>query len=73
MTKLKLGAIVDEKPVKVTIELPAPLHRDLKAYAALLAEETAQSERDPERLIAPMIERFMATDREFARKRRQRF
>ena len=23
MTKLKLGAIVDDKPVKVTVELPA--------------------------------------------------
>jgi hypothetical protein len=72
MTKLKLGAIVDEKPVKVTVELPAALHRDLTTYAALLAEETSQPAREPERLIAPMIERFIFTDREFARKRRQK-
>ncbi len=33
MAKLKLGPIADEKPVKVTLELPASLHRDLTAYA----------------------------------------
>ncbi|HAO43348.1 MAG TPA: DUF2274 domain-containing protein, partial [Afipia sp.] len=39
MTKLKLGAIVDDKPVKVTVELPASLHRDLTAYAEILGRE----------------------------------
>jgi hypothetical protein len=29
MTKLKLGAIEDDKPVKLTIELPAAVHRNL--------------------------------------------
>ena len=33
MTKLRLGPLPDDKPVKVTVELPAPLHRDLVAYA----------------------------------------
>ena len=32
MAKLKLGTIPDEKPVKLTIELPAAIHRDLVAY-----------------------------------------
>ena len=36
VAKLKLGAIVDEKPVKVSLELPASLHRDLVAYADYL-------------------------------------
>lgn len=36
MAKLKLGAIADDKPVKVSLELPAPLHRDLVAYADYL-------------------------------------
>ncbi len=36
MTKLKLGPLADDKPVKVTVELPAQLHRDLTAYAAYL-------------------------------------
>ena len=31
MAKLKLGAIADDKPVKLTIELPAVVHRDLLA------------------------------------------
>lgn len=29
MAKLKLGAIVDEKPVKLIVELPVNVHRDL--------------------------------------------
>lgn len=36
MTKLKLGPIVEDKPIKVTVELPGPLHRDLTAYADYL-------------------------------------
>lgn len=70
MAKLKLGPIVDDKPVKVTVELPAGLHRDLVVYAEVLARETGRPVADPARLIAPMLERFMATDREFARARR---
>ncbi len=70
MTKLKLGPIADDKPVKVTLELPAALHRDLTAYADLLARESGQPATDPTRLIAPMLERFMATDRAFAKARR---
>lgn len=36
MAKLKLGAIADDKPVKLTVELPADVHRDLTAYADYL-------------------------------------
>lgn len=70
MTKLKLGPIADDKPVKVTLELPAGLHRDLVAYAEVLARESGQPAADPVRLIAPMLERFMGTDRAFAKARR---
>ena len=70
MTKLKLGAIADDKPVKVTVELPAPLHRDLVAYAKVLTHESGQSIADPVKLIVPMLERFIATDRAFAKARR---
>lgn len=72
MAKLKLGAIADDKPVKISIELPATLHRDLIAYAEVLGRETGQPVGEPARLIAPMIERFMATDRAFAKARRIR-
>lgn len=72
MTKLKLGPLVDDRPVKVTVELPGPLHRDLLAYAEVLAGETGQPVSDPVKLIVPMLERFMATDRGFARSRKPR-
>ena len=71
MTKLKLGPLPDDKPVKVTVELPAPLHRDLTAYAEVLARETGQPVADPVRLIVPMLGRFIATDRGFAKARRE--
>jgi len=72
MTKLKLGPLPDDKPVKITVELPASLHRDLIAYAEVLAVETGQPVADPVRLIVPMLERFIATDRGFARARKAR-
>ena len=67
MTKLKLGPIMEEKPVKATLELPASLHRDLTAYAEVLGRQTDQTLRDPAQLIVPMLERFIATDRGFAK------
>lgn len=70
MTKLKLGPLVDDRPVKVTVELPAAVHRDLVAYAAALAAETGGDAVPPEKLVAPMLERFMATDRGFTKSRR---
>lgn len=72
MTKLKLGPIVDDRPVKVSVDLPGPLHRDLLAYAEVLARETGQPVADPVKLIVPMLERFMATDRGFVRSRKPR-
>ncbi|MGH6678243.1 MAG: DUF2274 domain-containing protein [Bradyrhizobium sp.] len=72
MTKLKLGAIEDGKPVKLTVELPAPVHRDLVAYAKALSGETGQNVTEPVKLIGPMLARFMATDRAFAKLRRGR-
>ena len=70
MTKLKLGPLADDKPVKVTVELPASVHRDLIAYAEVLGRETGQPVKEPAKLIVPMIERFMATDRGFAKARK---
>ncbi len=71
MPKLRLGAIADDKPVKLTIEMPAAVHRDLVAYADVLARQTGEAAPDPAKLIVPMVERFMATDRGFARARRE--
>jgi hypothetical protein len=70
MAKLKLGAIANDKSVKLTVELSAAVHRDLLAYAEVLARETGQEIAEPTKLIAPMLARFMATDRVFAKIRR---
>jgi hypothetical protein len=70
MTKLKLGPLADDRPVKITADLPAAVHRDLVAYAAALAADTGEAPAAPEKLVAPMLARFMATDRAFARRRR---
>ncbi len=71
MAKLKLGAITDDKPVKITVELPGTVHRDLLTYAEALARETGRQISDPSKLVAPMLARFMATDRAFAKARRK--
>ena len=67
MANLKLGAIHDEKPVKIACDLPAATYRDLCAYADALGKQTGQPMSDPARLVGPMIERFMASDRAFRR------
>lgn len=70
MAKLKIGTLPDNKPVKVNVEMPASVHRDLVAYAKALANESGQPISDPGKLIAPMLARFMATDRGFTKLRR---
>lgn len=70
MTKLKLGPIPDNKPVKITVELPAQLQRDLIAYGEILDREAGQGPIEPKMLVVPMLERFIATDRGFAKARR---
>ena len=72
MMKLKLGAIADDKPVKLTIEIPAVTHRSLVAYAAAIAKESGQPAPDPTKIVAPMLEKFMATDRAFGRLKKPR-
>ena len=69
--KLKLSAIPDDKPVKLTVELPAAVHRDLVAYADVLRRESGQA-IEPAKLIAAMLARFMSTDRAFLRARREK-
>jgi hypothetical protein len=70
MANLKLSAVPDDKPVKLTVELPAAVHRDLVAYAEVLGRDTGRA-LEPAKLVAPMLARFMSTDRAFVRKRRE--
>ena len=70
MTKLKIGTIEDDKPVTMTIKMPASIHRDLITYADVLKRESGQA-LDPAMLVVPMLTRFMKTDRAFRKARRQ--
>lgn len=69
MTKLKLGAILDNKPIKLSVDVPTSVHRDLLMYAKILGSETNQA-ITPEKLIPHMRTRFMSTDRGFAKARK---
>jgi len=71
--KLKIGVIEDDKPVTITVKLPPAVHRDLIAYAEVLARQSGQPINDPVKLVAPMLARFMSTDRAFAQARRARY
>jgi len=72
MSKLKLSAIEDDKPVRLAIELPAAVHRDLALYAEALGQGTGKATVEPAKLVPAMLSRFMATDRAFAKLRRTR-
>jgi hypothetical protein len=72
MSKLKLGPLEDDTPVKVTLDLPASVHRDLVDYGKALAAESGGKVAEPARLIVPMLARFMETDRGFTRGRKGR-
>jgi hypothetical protein len=71
MNKLKLSAVLDDKPVKLTVELPAAIHRDLMTYAEVLGRMSGQAV-EPAKLVPPMLARFMSTDRAFLRARREK-
>jgi hypothetical protein len=69
MPKLKLGAIPDDKPVRLTVTLTAELHALLVEYAE--AHEKAFDRKVAlEKLVPHMLERFIRTDRAFAKTRR---
>lgn len=71
MATLKLGPLADDRPAKLTVELPAAVYRDLQAYGALMARTSGDDAPiEPSRLIAPMLERFMASDRGFTKARK---
>jgi hypothetical protein len=70
MPSLKLGAIADDRPIRLTVQLPANVHRMLLAYAELHGKETGQV-LALEKLIPAILERFMATDRVFSRERKR--
>ena len=71
MTKLRLGPVEDDKPVKVSLELRAATHRRLVDYARAHADQTGLADPLPiERIIDPMLDQFMSADRGFKQARR---
>jgi superoxide dismutase, Fe-Mn family len=59
---LKLGTIADDRPVRLTVQLPASVHRMLLGYAELHGRQTGQV-LAVDKLIPAILERFMTTDR----------
>lgn len=69
MAELKLGRLPDRTPVKLTISVPPDLKQALDDYAALY--ETAYGRSEPlAELVPHMLAAFLASDREFARRRK---
>jgi len=66
VAELRLKSLIDDKPVKMSIELPASVHRDLVRYAEIMSGEGGEKVL-PQRLVAPMLAKFMASDRGFAK------
>jgi hypothetical protein len=70
VTRLKLADLADEKPVRVTVELSARLHRELVAYAVAINGGEAKGAPTIERIVPPMLALFVSSDREFAKVRK---
>jgi hypothetical protein len=66
--KLKLGPIPDDKPVRVTI-LSAELAALLRSYADAVGSRSSKP-LTVERIVPPILERFIKTDRAFMRTHR---
>jgi len=52
--------------------VPPATHRNLVAYAQAHAAQTGGKAAEPVRLVVPMLDQFMASDRAFVRGRRGR-
>ncbi|MPL79690.1 hypothetical protein SDC9_25574 [bioreactor metagenome] len=68
MTKLKLGPIADDTPVKRSVGPPVGLHRGLALYGELLGRAGTGGQGvavPPEKLVVPKLARCLASDRGF--------
>ncbi|CAI9121905.1 DUF2274 domain-containing protein [Brytella acorum] len=74
MDKLRITAIPDSRPVRMTVAFPAEIHRDLVFYARLMEQENpsdASIAKNPARLVPLMVARFIERDRAFLKKRKE--
>lgn len=72
MSKLRITLPAEEKPVNLRVQLPAVLYRDLELYAEILSADNAGRSVEPQSLIAPMLEAFIANDRSFREVKKNR-
>ena len=70
MAELKLGKLPERTLVKLTINMSPDLHRSLAEYAAAYKEAYGQEEPIAE-LVPAMVARFLESDRQFARRRKE--
>jgi hypothetical protein len=68
---LKLAKLPDRTPIKITVTVMPELNRALAGYAALYRETYGEKVEIPD-LIPSMLEGFLASDREFAKSRKDR-
>ncbi|HVM78152.1 MAG TPA: DUF2274 domain-containing protein [Stellaceae bacterium] len=69
MPDLKLGKLPDRTPVRIVLRVSPDLDRALRAYAELYREAYGEMESVAE-LIPSMLERFLESDRGYAKARR---
>jgi len=72
MSKLRISLPVEEKPIKLCLELPIALYKDIQLYAELLFAESESNPVEPEKLIAPMLQNFINSDESFNQARKQK-
>ena len=70
MTALKLGRLPDRTPRKLAITLPPKLMAELEAYADVYRRAYGE-EVTPAELVPFMLQRFMETDRDFQKARKE--
>jgi hypothetical protein len=69
MPDLKLPRLPDRSPIKLAVTISPDLHGALSDYTAIYNETYGQSEPLSE-LVPHMLAAFLASDREFARRRK---
>lgn len=70
MPKLRIAQLPKADTVRLTLALPGELHDALVQYAGAVSAEEGRP-IDIRRLIPRMLQRFIAGDREFNRRRRE--
>jgi hypothetical protein len=71
MPTLKLAKLPARAPVRITISVTPDLYRTLERYAECYREAYGETEKIGD-LIPFMLEAFLASDKDFAKSRRDR-